>query len=224
MITGLNIFMSIERTLIHQPRPPYHHGDLARALLIAADGIIEEQGLEAFTLRACAKRAGVSHAAPAHHFKDRAGLLSAYAASIFRDLTAHIQVLITEAGDDNYARLQALGLAYIRFALQRPSAFSVIFRCEALDKNSEELKEAGDACFQVLIDVVQGLMPKADKETVLLHSMLAWSTVHGFATLWLEGNFARVCQQQTPSIEPKVYADRLAQQILALIKPAFVQP
>lgn len=214
--------MNIKSTLIHQPRPPYHHGDLARALLIAADCIIEEQGLEAFTLRACARQAGVSHAAPAHHFKDRAGLLSAYAANVFRDLTAHIQMLITEAGDDNYARLQALGLAYIRFAIQRPSAFSVIFRCETLDKNCEELKEASDACFQILTEVVQALMPNASKEQVLLQSMLAWSTVHGFATLWLEGNFARACQQQALHIEPNVYADRLAQQILALIKPAFV--
>jgi AcrR family transcriptional regulator len=210
--------MTLNRVLIHQPKPPYHHGDLARALLDAADKIIEEEGLESFTLRSCARRAGVSHAAPAHHFKDRAGLLSAYAASIFRDLTSHVQMLIEQA------RLQALGLAYIRFALQRPSAFSLIFRCEALDKNIEELKEASDACFQVLIDVVQALMPQANKEAVLLSSMLAWSTVHGFATLWLEGNFARVCQQQGEGIEPSVYADHLAQQILLLIKPAFAQP
>ena len=67
-------------------------------------------------------------------------------------------------------------------------------------------------------------MPCANKESVLLSSMLAWSTVHGFATLWLEGNFARVCQQQGQDIEPSVYADRLAQQILLLIKPAFAQP
>jgi AcrR family transcriptional regulator len=66
--------MTVARVLIHQPKPPYHHGDLARALLDAADKIIEEEGLESFTLRSCARRAGVSHAAPAHHFKDRAGL------------------------------------------------------------------------------------------------------------------------------------------------------
>lgn len=216
--------MATDRLVVHQPKPPYHHGDLARALLDAADKIIEEEGLESFTLRSCARRAGVSHAAPAHHFKDRAGLLSAYAASIFRDLTTHIQQLIEQAGTDNYARLHALGLAYIQFALQRPSAFSLVFRCEALDKNIEELKEASDGCFQLLIDVVQALMPQADKESVLLHSMLAWSTVHGFATLWLEGNFSKVCQQHGQGVEPSVYADRLAQQLLILIKPAFVQP
>ena len=129
----------LQEVLTHRPRPPYHHGDLARALLQAADEIIEEEGLEAFTLRSCARRAGVSHAAPAHHFKDRAGLLSAYAASIFRDLTAFVEDHVQQAGLDNYDRLQAVGLAYIRFALQRPSAFSLIFRCESLDKNAIEL-------------------------------------------------------------------------------------
>ncbi len=214
--------MKTHCSLVHQPRPPYHHGDLARALLKAADEIIEEEGLEAFTLRSCARRAGVSHAAPAHHFKDRAGLLSAYAASIFRDLTACVEEHVQQAGADNYAKLQAVGLAYIRFALQRPSAFSLIFRCESLDKNVDELKEASDACFQVLIDVVQALMPEANKETIILRRMLAWSTVHGFATLWLEGNFAKVYAHQ--DIEPMCYADTLAQQILQSIKPAFVQP
>jgi AcrR family transcriptional regulator len=214
--------MKTKVSLVHLPRPPYHHGDLARALLKATDEIIEEDGLEAFTLRSCARRAGVSHAAPAHHFKDRAGLLSAYAACIFRDLTAFVEEHVKQAGTDSYAQLQAVGLAYIRFALQRPSAFSLIFRCESLDKNVAELKDASDACFQVLIDIVQALMPDANKETVLLRSMLAWSTVHGFATLWLEGNFAKVYTNK--NIEPMCYADTLAQQILQSIKPAFVQP
>lgn len=208
--------------IIHQPRPPYHHGDLARALLKAADEIIEEEGLESFTLRSCARRAGVSHAAPAHHFKDRAGLLSAYAASIFRDLTASVEERILSAGNDDYARLQAVGLAYIHFALQRPSAFRLVFRCEALEKDSPEMKEAGDACFQVLIDVVHALLPSASKETVLLHTMLAWSLVHGFATLWLEGNFAHALTGHC-HITPEVHAEHLAQQILAIVRPAFVK-
>lgn len=204
----------------HQPRPPYHHGDLARALLKAADAIIEEEGLEAFTLRSCARRAGVSHAAPAHHFKDRAGLLSAYAASIFRDLTATVQEHIAQAGNDNYARLRATGLAYIEFALQRPGAFRLVFRCEALAKDCPEMKEAGDACFQVLIDVVQALMPAADQRRVLVHTTMAWSLVHGFATLWLDGNLCNALGGHCSDINTK--ADALAGQILALVRPAFV--
>ncbi len=214
--------MTIAIPLTHQPRPPYHHGDLARALLKAADEIIAEEGLEAFTLRSCARRAGVSHAAPAHHFKDRAGLLSAYAASIFRDLTASVQERIAAAGDDGYARLKMVGLAYIQFAIQRPSAFRLVFRCEALEKDSPEMKEAGDACLQVLIDVVQGLMPEAAKDVVLLHTMMAWSLVHGFATLWLEGNFAHALSGHC-TMTPEVQADQLASQILTIVRPAFAK-
>lgn len=214
------IEMTIATPVIHQPRPPYHHGDLARALLKATDAIIEEEGLEAFTLRSCARRAGVSHAAPAHHFKDRAGLLSAYAASIFRDLTAAVQSRIAEAGDDNYARLRATGLAYVEFALQRPGAFRLVFRCEALAKDCPEMREAGDECFQVLIDVVQALLPDADKHKVLLHTTMAWSLVHGFTTLWLDGNLCNALGGHCTELN--VHADALAGQMLSLIRPAFV--
>ncbi|PTQ90651.1 TetR/AcrR family transcriptional regulator [Agitococcus lubricus] len=211
--------MSVKNSLSHQPRPPYHHGDLARALLKAADAIIEEEGLEAFTLRSCARKAGVSHAAPAHHFKDRAGLLSAYAASIFRDMTVSMQEQIALAGDDGHAQLKAVGLAYIRFALERPGAFRLVFRCEALAQNCPEMKEAGDACFQLLVDVIQSLIPTANKEEVLLYTTLAWSIVHGFSTLWLEGNLAHMLTGKSMNLE--VHAEGMAQQILSLVRPAF---
>ncbi len=204
-----------------EPRPPYHHGDLARALLEAAGQLIEEEGLEAFTLRACARRAGVSHAAPAHHFGDRAGLLSAYAASVFREMTALMRARIREAGDNPHAWLQAVGLSYIDFALRRPGAFRLVFRCEALNATHPDLKAAGDECFDVLMDVVKALLPEADHETVFIHGMLAWSVVHGFAHLWLEGNFAHTFSQQNI---PEQQADQLARQILRVIRPAFIRP
>ncbi len=115
--------MTIQAPAIAEPRPPYHHGDLARALLQAAGELIEEEGLESFTLRACARRAGVSHAAPAHHFRDRAGLLSAYAASVFRDMTVQGHERMADAGQNPFARLKAVGLSYVEFAVKRPGAF-----------------------------------------------------------------------------------------------------
>ena len=212
--------MTIALPITHQPRPPYHHGDLARALLKATDAIIEEEGLEAFTLRSCARRAGVSHAAPAHHFKDRAGLLSAYAASIFRDLTLSVQARIAEAGDDKYARLRATGLAYVTFALQRPGAFRLVFRCEALAKDCPDMKAASEECFRVLFGVVEALLPEADKHKVLLHTTMAWSVVHGFATLWLDGNLCNALGGHCTELD--IHADALAGQILALLRPTFV--
>lgn len=211
--------MNLNTPAIPEPRPPYHHGDLARALLRATGELIEEEGLEAFTLRACARRAGVSHAAPAHHFRDRAGLLSAYAATVFRDMTAQGQARIAAVGANPYARLKAVGLSYIDFAIQRPGAFRLVFRCESLDKDNPVLREASDECFALLADVVGSLTPPERRSQVFLYSMLAWSVVHGFAHLWLEGNFNQVfCHH---SNEPDVQADILANRILDLMRPAF---
>ena len=197
----------------------YHHGDLRKALLAAGEAELAEKGVEGFTLRGCAKRAGVSHAAPAHHFRDRAGLLSAYAATVFRDMTAQGEARVQAAGNNPYARLKAVGLSYIDFAIQRPGAFRLAFRCEVLDKGSAPLREAGDACFALLAEVVGSLTPPERKDQVFLYSMLAWSVVHGFAHLWLEGNFAQAfCHH---SDEPDVQADILASRILDLLKPAF---
>jgi AcrR family transcriptional regulator len=211
--------MTRQPPAIAEPRPPYHHGDLARALLQAAGELIEEEGLESFTLRACARRAGVSHAAPAHHFRDRAGLLSAYAASVFRDMTVQGHERMAAAGQNPYGRLKAVGLSYVEFAVKRPGAFRLVFRCEALDKNNPALREAGDACFAMLSDVVGGLMPPGREDQTPLYSMLAWSVVHGFAHLWLEGNFAQTFGLRGAALDEQ--ADILAGRLLDLMTPAF---
>src|SRR5262245_53180879 len=113
------------------PEPPaYHHGDLRAALVAAAEAILREQGVEAFTLRECARRAGVSHAAPAHHFGDARGLLSACAAAGFERLADSIEKSVVRAGPgaDAVARLRAGSLAYIEFALHHRALFQLMFR------------------------------------------------------------------------------------------------
>ncbi|WP_207388044.1 TetR/AcrR family transcriptional regulator [Hylemonella gracilis] len=96
---------------------PYHHGDLRRALVDATIELLREQGLEGFSLRAAARVAGVSHAAPAHHFGDARGLLTACAADGFERLADAMQARVRGAGEDARVRAQALGAAYIDFAL-----------------------------------------------------------------------------------------------------------
>ncbi|MCU0912422.1 MAG: TetR/AcrR family transcriptional regulator, partial [Rhodobacteraceae bacterium] len=95
---------------------PYHHGDLRAALLAAAEAELEARGIEAFSLRSVAKRAGVSHAAPAHHFGDAGGLLTALAAQGFRRFVANQAAHEDRAGADPAARLVESGLGYIAFA------------------------------------------------------------------------------------------------------------
>lgn len=147
----------------------YHHGDLRRAMTAAAAAAVAEQGPAGLSLRELARRAGVSHAAPAHHFGDKAGVLTAVATDGFTLLAA----VLTEAGDD----LLAAGLAYVRFAVDHPGHFAVMFDRSLLHAHDAELRAAE----LVASDALAGLASDADA------GRAAWSVAHGFASLWLSG-------------------------------------
>ncbi|MFO6420899.1 TetR/AcrR family transcriptional regulator [Hylemonella sp. W303a] len=167
---------------------PYHHGDLRRALIDATSALLREQGLEGFSLRAAARAAGVSHAAPAHHFGDARGLLTACAADGFERLADAMQARMDSAGGDARARAQALGAAYIDFALTHRALFQLMFRRDRLDPQDAALQAAGrrtgDALREVYTALIaeRGLPPTELGERILL----AWSCAHGYATLVLE--------------------------------------
>jgi len=167
----------------------YHHGDLRQALIDAAESMLQQQGLEAFTLRECARRAGVSHAAPAHHFGDARGLLSACAASGLDRLADTIDgyLSLTPAGDTT-ARLRAVGQAYIDFALANRALFQLMFRRDRLNPQDEALRAAGKRVGDALRDAIDAVLaerklPTAERGQRIL---LAWSLVHGYVTLVLE--------------------------------------
>jgi AcrR family transcriptional regulator len=153
----------------------YHHGDLRRALLAAAVQAVEEAGPAALSLRDLARRAGVSHAAPAHHFGDKVGLLTALATQGF-DLLADA---LNETGDD----LLAAGVAYVEFAVRHPAHFQVMFRPELHRADDAELAAARGRAGAALRAGVAGL-PAGDPDQ---DALAAWSIAHGFATLWLAG-------------------------------------
>src|SRR5215470_12173430 len=109
---------------------PYHHGALRDALLQAAEKVLERDGLPGLTLRAVAREAGVSHAAPSHHFGDLTGLLSDLAAVGFQRFS---RALLAGAGGEASPRLDAMGRAYVTFAQAHPGLFTLMFRSERLD-------------------------------------------------------------------------------------------
>lgn len=166
----------------------YHHGDLPAALLDAVDAIVREQGLGAVSLRAAARRAGVSHAAPAHHFADKAGLLTAYATQGFTALRDRLHAAREQRGDE--AALTAIGLAYVRFAVEEPGRFTAMFRPELVHADQPAYRDSCEAAFDVLLASVAELRADlAPGDPELLYAATgAWSIVHGFATLWLDGN------------------------------------
>jgi len=161
----------------------YHHGDLRATLLHAADLLIRNKGVEGFTLRECARRAGVSHAAPAHHFGDSAGLLAEFAALGFERMIARMEEYRDKAEPAPFAQLRAVGQAYVDFAVANPAHFKLMFRRDKLDRDNARLKTAGSLAFDQLRQALANALNKADIDAELI---LAWSTVHGFATLLLD--------------------------------------
>lgn len=169
---------------------PYHHGSLHEAMLQAAERILERDGIAGLTLRAAAREAGVSHAAPKNHFGDIRGLLSELAAVGFTRFGAAL-VANTRKGDPPKARMAAIGRGYVTFAQRNPGLFLLMFRSERLDFSRPALRAAAAASFEVLARSV-GVQRQAPPETPLTLSQAAritaaWSLVHGFAMLLLDG-------------------------------------
>ncbi|HEX7080384.1 MAG TPA: TetR/AcrR family transcriptional regulator [Gammaproteobacteria bacterium] len=171
----------------------YHHGDLRRALLGATEALLESSGVEGFTLREVARRAGVSHGAPAHHFGDVRGLLSEFTAESFAQLSESMRRRRAEAASGAFEQLVASGIGYVEYALAHPARFQLMFRSERLDSNRASLAAAGAGAFGQLVECIDrvsreaGAPPDLDTDKIAL----AWSIVHGFATLAIDNrNFA----------------------------------
>jgi AcrR family transcriptional regulator len=167
----------------------YHHGALRPALVAAAEAVIAERGVDGFSLRETARRAGVSPSAPAHHFGDARGLLTAIATAAFEALGDALET--AGAAGSREERMRAQGLAYVSFALRERARFDVMWRAALLDKDDPALGAAGRRAFGLLDGAVRGEGATRDgpADPALAPSIACWSTVHGFARLAIDGAF-----------------------------------
>jgi AcrR family transcriptional regulator len=175
-------------------RTPYHHGDLRAELLRAAEEELARTGIEGFSLRAVAKRAGVSHAAPAHHFGDVKGLLTALAAEGFRRFYATQKQAMAQAASDPRSQLAAAGLGYIRFAQASPALFRLIFSSDRPDFSNEELAGASGESYDMLarqVRDVTGKDPRTDI-TATRDLQAVWAMAHGLADLLAAGRLKQL--------------------------------
>jgi len=153
---------------------PYHHGDLGTALVAAAVEAIEETGAADMSLREVARRAGVTHTAVGYHFGDKQGLLTAVATEGYR--------LLGEALDAARQSFLEMGVAYVRFALAHHAHFEVMYQPALYNATDPALVAARQKTAALLYG-----SRDATSDDVMA-GVAAWSIVHGFATLWLNGN------------------------------------
>lgn len=177
----------------HRPKKKradrYHHGDLRRALLEEALRTIQMHGVESLTLRAVGERLGVSRTALYRHFADKPALLAAVGREGFRLL----RLTLLEAWEQHgrgRAGFEAMGIAYVTFAVGHPAHYRVMFGrfIESCEKDAEFIAEATSA-FQVLVDSVveqqqSGLVRRDDP---IIQSRMIWSLVHGISMLVIDG-------------------------------------
>lgn len=166
-------------------RRGYHHGDLRTSLIAAGSEVIAESGPDAFSLRAAARRAGVSPAAPAHHFGDARGLLTAIATVGFVELG---DALAGAWGVDRSSRLRAHCHAYLRFALSHPGLFRLMWRREMLDTDDRAYVDAARHAFAISDALVRpGAVRAEPGDPALAPTIACWSLVHGFVGLVMDG-------------------------------------
>ena len=178
-------------TATRRANPTYYGGDLRRDLLDAALDLIAGEGASAVSLRSLARRLGVSHAAPANHFPDKAALFTAIAVEGFTLLSEAMVAAVGQLGPGASAgqRFRAVGGAYTGFAVAHPAHFAVMWQRDLLHPDDPELAAAGDRTFELLLGGVRDIQAEgwaagAEPQAV---AYLAWSVVHGLAALWLGG-------------------------------------
>ena len=182
----------------------YHHGDLRASLVEEAAAMISEGGAASVTMRAIGSRLGVSRAAPYRHFPDKTALLVAVAVEGFKRLNHRLQSSDTGTPQSSVERLRSMGEQYVRFALEHPAHYRLMYGREALARQDQpELREAAGALLEHLIGVIRIHQQRGEieAEDPRAQAYVAWSAVHGLASLLIEGQ-----------IDPNVDVDELIRQ------------
>lgn len=221
-----------------QSSRPYHHGELREALVTAGRKLLEERGIRGFTLRECARRAGVSPAAPAHHFGNLVGLLTAIATLGFDDLSETMEAAVAKAKASGGDRLAAICEAYLAVALTRPGRFRVVFGRLGLKSGDDDLRRAGVRAFGILVretklalgrdveaDVLTRLPSSYGGDADLAEILFVWSITHGFSTMLIDGQLAPL-EMQPGGRERLIglYSGRLMEMLLAAVRASVAKP
>jgi AcrR family transcriptional regulator len=200
---------------------PYHHGALHDALLKAAEKLLERDGIAGLTLRAVAREAGVSHAAPTHHFGDLTGLVSELAAIGFRQFN-DAMAAASPAGPLPIDKAVGRAKAYVGYAQAHPGMYGLMFRTERLDMSRPSLREAANASFAGLAGAIGDSRHEHISEDALSLEQgaaiaRAWSMVHGFTMLLLDGRLSDILWRLPPGTSVETLLE-------AMLKSVIIRP
>jgi AcrR family transcriptional regulator len=182
---------------VPRKKPPPRPKDLRRAVLDASLVLLEEGGVGALSMREVARRARVTHGAPYHHFADRAAILAALAEEGFQWLAREMSDAMSRAPRGSLKRLEECARGYFHFAIEHPAYMKIMFRPELAEPASHPAVDAaaGEAMRLLIECVVEcqlaGTMLKGDSLPIVLTT---WATMHGLASLWLDGPLCRLGQ------------------------------
>lgn len=185
----------------------YHHGNLKSALIEAADSIIRDKGIEGFSLREAARRAGVSIGAPAHHFGSATGLLTEVALLGYESLGNALNAVPMTA--DPELDLRQLALAYVRFALAYRGRFRLMFRPDLVNREDPRYAEASTRALSGFAGAIS--RRKSASEDAMADIFVVWSSIHGMASLVLDGK----AQYLFAGVQPDDFVETLLPGLLA---------
>jgi AcrR family transcriptional regulator len=196
----------------------YHHGNLRSAILAAATAQVRKEGTAALAIRDIAKRAGVSHAAVYHHFKDRTAVLAGVAEEGF-ELLARALDAAGESAEHPLERFRRMGLAYVRFASRNPRVYELMFGAEGAVRHAfPRLEAAAKRVFEQLQSTVAEcqaarLVAEGDLRA---HTLFSWSAVHGISSLMIAGQLRELDELQ---ITPDLLAEMIVSRVFTGLAP-----
>jgi len=166
---------------------PYHHGNLAESLLNAVDELASQFGIEAVTLRACSRLIGVSPSSAFRHYPDKRSLLTAFATRALSQLSDALEQASTAAVEQKQDAFLAVGLAYVGFALEKPALFRAMWREETIYSQDADYLAAANHLSTKLKNGFANTIHDQDATELSTHELLAWSSLHGLANLYVDG-------------------------------------
>jgi AcrR family transcriptional regulator len=197
-----------------QPTP----GNVREALLDSVGQIIHEHGIGFVSLREVARRAKVSHGAPGHYFRNKAGLLTAFATQGYERLAQGVvEAVAASDAKDGPTQLERLGAAYVKYAVSHPEQFTIMFRPATRDNDDPAFLMAREATYGVLLSTLQRCAREGFLEGIDLDlaAVSSWSIMHGLAMLWLSGRLAGRSSSSDP--------DRMASAVARLFVDAVIR-